>query len=109
MGARDDRLIFFLNRNNCRMEVPTATSLRDIYPDDAIPEQQKRWERLFARFKEEFGKQAEFVSRSPGRVNLIGEVGVSSLTSSTLANKHFSISTTRYTRFYQWLSRSTLS
>ncbi|ORY14835.1 ribosomal protein S5 domain 2-type protein [Clohesyomyces aquaticus] len=55
------------------MEVPTATSLVDIYPEDAIPEQTKRWEGLLAQFKEEYGKPAEFVARSPGRVNIIGE------------------------------------
>ncbi|KAF2464723.1 galactokinase [Lindgomyces ingoldianus] len=55
------------------MEVPTATSLRDIYPEDAIPDQKERWENLLSRFKEKYGKQADFVSRSPGRVNIIGE------------------------------------
>jgi galactokinase len=56
------------------MEVPTATSLQDIYPEEAIPVETKRWENLLAKFKETYGKQAEFVSRSPGRVNIIGEV-----------------------------------
>ena len=56
------------------MEVPTATSLRDIYPEDAVPVETKRWEKLLARFKEVHGRQAEFVARSPGRVNIIGEV-----------------------------------
>jgi galactokinase len=56
------------------MEVPTATSLRDIYPEDAVPVQAKRWERILAKFKETYGKPAEFVARSPGRVNIIGEV-----------------------------------
>ncbi|KAF2814170.1 galactokinase-like protein [Mytilinidion resinicola] len=55
------------------MEVPTATSLHDIYPDDAIPVEKTRWEKLLASFKEKYGHQADFVSRSPGRVNLIGE------------------------------------
>lgn len=56
------------------MEVPTATSLRDIYPEDAVATQAQRWERLLSQFKELYGKQAEFVARSPGRVNIIGEV-----------------------------------
>jgi galactokinase len=56
------------------MEVPTATSLHDIYPEDAVPVQAKRWERLLAKFKEAYGKPADFVARSPGRVNIIGEV-----------------------------------
>jgi galactokinase len=62
-----------LSRN---MEVPTATSLHDIYPNDAIPVEKKRWEKLLASFKEKYGYQADFVSRSPGRVNLIGEVSI---------------------------------
>lgn len=56
------------------MSVPTATSLRDIYPEDAVPVETKRWEKLLAKFKEVHGRQAEFVARSPGRVNIIGEV-----------------------------------
>lgn len=56
------------------MEVPTASSLRDIYPEDALPAETKRWDSLLAKFKELYGKQADFVARSPGRVNIIGEV-----------------------------------
>jgi galactokinase len=56
------------------MNVPTATSLSDIYPEDALPAEAKRWESLLAKFKDLYGKQAEFVARSPGRVNIIGEV-----------------------------------
>lgn len=57
------------------MEVPTATSLHDIYSEDAIPQQKKRWENLLAKFESQYGHKAGFVSRSPGRVNIIGEVG----------------------------------
>ncbi|KAI9762133.1 MAG: Acetolactate synthase, mitochondrial [Chaenotheca gracillima] len=53
--------------------VPTSTSLKDIYPEDAIPIQQRRWEHLLASFEQEYEHKAEFVSRSPGRVNIIGE------------------------------------
>jgi galactokinase len=56
------------------MEVPTATSLADIYPEEAVPVETKRWESLLSKFKDLYGKQAEFVARSPGRVNIIGEV-----------------------------------
>lgn len=56
------------------MEVPTASSLKDIYPEDAVAVQTKRWEHLLASFKKLYGTQADFVSRSPGRVNIIGEV-----------------------------------
>ncbi|KAF2828693.1 galactokinase [Ophiobolus disseminans] len=55
------------------MEVPTATSLKDIYPEEALPVETKRWESLLAKFKDLYGKQAEYVARSPGRVNIIGE------------------------------------
>jgi galactokinase len=54
------------------MDVPIATSLHDIYPDDAIQVESKRWEKLLSQFKENYGQQADFVSRSPGRVNIIG-------------------------------------
>ena len=55
------------------MEVPTKTSLADIYPEDAIESQTKRWNELITTFKETYGKLPDFVSRSPGRVNIIGE------------------------------------
>ncbi|KAI9815327.1 MAG: galactokinase [Pycnora praestabilis] len=55
------------------MEVPTATSLDDIYPEDAQLAQKRRWKNLLVKFEEQYGHQAGFVSRSPGRVNIIGE------------------------------------
>ncbi|KAK5105784.1 hypothetical protein LTR62_002146 [Meristemomyces frigidus] len=55
------------------MNVPTATSLQDIYPEDAVASQTKRWNNLLSRFRTEYGKLPDFVSRSPGRVNIIGE------------------------------------
>lgn len=55
------------------MEVPTAKSLGDIYPDDAVKKQEARWNRLINQFKEEYGRLPDFVARSPGRVNIIGE------------------------------------
>lgn len=57
------------------MEVPTKTSLAEIYPEDALKSQTKRWNELISTFKETYGKLPDFVSRSPGRVNIIGEVG----------------------------------
>ena len=56
------------------MEVPTAQSLREIYPEDQIEHQTQRWNNLISKFKEEYGKLPDFISRSPGRVNIIGEV-----------------------------------
>ena len=72
--------------------VPTATSLKDIYPEDAVDSQAGRWERLLAAFKKEYGQPADFVSRSPGRVNLIGEVDqhdhLPAVTSLTISAAH---------------------
>lgn len=56
------------------MDVPTATSLNEIYPEDAIKSHTERWNRLISKFKSEYGRLPDFVSRSPGRVNIIGEV-----------------------------------
>jgi galactokinase len=56
------------------MDVPIAKSLGDIYPEDAVESQTKRWNALISKFKEDYGKLPDFVSRSPGRVNIIGEV-----------------------------------
>lgn len=56
------------------MEVPTAQSLAEIYPEDAVKDQTARWDRLLAKFKHTYDKSPDFISRSPGRVNIIGEV-----------------------------------
>lgn len=53
--------------------VPVANSLKDIYTDDALAEQTTRWQRLFKQFESNYGHSPQFVSRSPGRVNIIGE------------------------------------
>lgn len=53
--------------------VPVTQSLDDIYPQDALETQRSRWSNLLSSFKSAYGRPAEFVSRSPGRVNLIGE------------------------------------
>ncbi|GAB1741002.1 hypothetical protein NU219Hw_g6256t1 [Hortaea werneckii] len=55
------------------MDVPIATSLKEVYPEDAIEGQTKRWNNLITKFKQEYGKLPDFISRSPGRVNIIGE------------------------------------
>lgn len=54
--------------------VPTVSSLTDIYSSEVLPTQKQRWEHLLSKFEELYGRPAEFVSRSPGRVNIIGEV-----------------------------------
>jgi galactokinase len=53
--------------------VPVAKSLKDIYTEDALEPQTERWEHLLKQFKTNYGHDPEFVSRSPGRVNIIGE------------------------------------
>ncbi len=56
------------------MEVPTAKSLSEIYPENAVESQTRRWNSLISKFREDYGKLPDFISRSPGRVNIIGEV-----------------------------------
>jgi galactokinase len=53
--------------------VPVAKSLEDIYTEDALPTQRPRWDQLLSQFKTDYSHPAQFVSRSPGRVNIIGE------------------------------------
>lgn len=53
--------------------VPVATALSDIYTEDALPVQAGRWDKLLNQFKDNYGHRPQFVSRSPGRVNIIGE------------------------------------
>ncbi|KAK0621615.1 ribosomal protein S5 domain 2-type protein [Bombardia bombarda] len=53
--------------------VPVARSLEDIYTSDALPSQTARWTNLLSKFESMYGHGAEFVARSPGRVNIIGE------------------------------------
>ncbi|KAF3767042.1 Galactokinase [Cryphonectria parasitica EP155] len=53
--------------------VPFARSLDQIYTADALPSQGKRWDSLLAQFQSTYNHPAEFVARSPGRVNIIGE------------------------------------
>jgi len=53
--------------------VPVAESLKDIYTEDALYAQTYRWEQLLKQFKLQYKNPADFVARSPGRVNIIGE------------------------------------
>ena len=53
--------------------VPIAPSLSSIYTSDALPSQRLRWTKLLSQFERIYSTPATFVSRSPGRVNLIGE------------------------------------
>ncbi|KAI0898449.1 galactokinase [Annulohypoxylon nitens] len=53
--------------------VPTVTALQDIYTQQALADQTVRWNKLLDKFQALYGSPAQFVSRSPGRVNIIGE------------------------------------
>ena len=54
--------------------VPIIRDIDDLYPQDTIQYQKRRFERLTRRFAELYGgKTPQYVARSPGRVNLIGE------------------------------------
>ena len=54
--------------------VPTTASLEDIYTQEDLVVQQRRWDQLQSRFEKHYGRKPQFISRSPGRVNIIGEV-----------------------------------
>ncbi|KAL5344445.1 galactokinase [Pseudogymnoascus australis] len=53
--------------------VPITSSLGDIYTQDALSAQTERWKQLLHTFESTYKTPATFVSRSPGRVNIIGE------------------------------------
>jgi galactokinase len=56
-------------------EVSWVDSLDEVYGDGTgVPENYRtRFEGLVKRFQDEYGQKPDFVSRSPGRVNIIGE------------------------------------
>ncbi|ORX80529.1 galactokinase [Basidiobolus meristosporus CBS 931.73] len=53
--------------------VPIANSVADIYAQNKVDQEVQRYRALITRFKSVYGFEPEFVARSPGRVNLIGE------------------------------------
>lgn len=53
--------------------VPQTTALQGVYTTESLGEQAVRWNALLEKFQETYGSSAEFVARSPGRVNIIGE------------------------------------
>lgn len=59
--------------------VPHTESIAEVYAtDDASatavsPEHQKRFNSLITQFSKSYGHRPDFVARSPGRVNIIGE------------------------------------
>ena len=61
-------------KNTMDEPVPVVNSLDAIYPFEALKTQMQRWDNLYRRFAEIYdGEKPQFVARSPGRVNLIGE------------------------------------
>ncbi|KAF3938007.1 Galactokinase [Dactylella cylindrospora] len=55
------------------LKVPEVTSLDQIYSSEALLSQGKRWNDLVTEFKRVYSKLPDFISRAPGRVNIIGE------------------------------------
>lgn len=57
--------------------VPQVTNVNEVYgapgPDAIDQEHVRRWESLLLKFRQVYGQRPEFVARSPGRVNIIGE------------------------------------
>ncbi len=53
--------------------VPVVNSIEDVYYPDNLPAERARFARLLSRFSELYNKKPEYVARSPGRVNIIGE------------------------------------
>jgi len=53
--------------------VPSTLTIMGIYPYDAVPVQTERWTKLLTEFQQRYHHPVEFVARSPGRVNIIGE------------------------------------
>jgi galactokinase len=53
--------------------VPEVTALQEVYTEQSLLEQGERWNKLLEKFQSLYGHPAEFIARSPGRVNIIGE------------------------------------
>ena len=58
-------------------QVPQLSSLKEVYDSTGSEETDKehirRWRNLLSTFKERYSQKPDFVARSPGRVNIIGE------------------------------------
>ncbi|KAF6225797.1 hypothetical protein HO133_009799 [Letharia lupina] len=61
------------SKSSMNEPVPVVKNLEDLYPKDALESQRARFEHLKIRFSELYGRSPQFIARSPGRVNLIGE------------------------------------
>lgn len=54
-------------------QIPYATSLDEVYPINQLGSLRLRWNTLLQEFQRHYNHKPDFVARSPGRVNLIGE------------------------------------
>ena len=52
--------------------VPVVNDIKVVYGDQ-LGDAEERYARLIATFEEQYGGKPDFLARSPGRVNLIGE------------------------------------
>lgn len=55
------------------LPIPVVKLLDEIYNADTLPAQERRWAHLKHSFRTLYDKEPDFVARSPGRVNIIGE------------------------------------
>lgn len=53
--------------------VPVVKDIEHVYYPDDLPKEKTRFTHLLNHFSQLYNKKAEFVARSPGRVNIIGE------------------------------------
>lgn len=58
--------------------IPKFDSLAEVYPDASASngissDSKTRWDSLLSLFRKTYGQTPDFVARSPGRVNIIGE------------------------------------
>lgn len=53
--------------------VPVVKDIEHVYYPDDLPREKKRFTQLLDRFSKVYNNKVDFVARSPGRVNIIGE------------------------------------
>lgn len=53
--------------------IPQLASVRDVYAAATVDAEEQRWAALRESFRKTYARDADFVARAPGRVNLIGE------------------------------------
>ncbi|KAF9113245.1 galactokinase [Mortierella sp. AM989] len=55
------------------LTIPVIDDISVLYSEPKIASARARWTDLSAHFEKEYGRMPDFIARSPGRVNLIGE------------------------------------